>query len=85
MAGLQLGGSDGARGEVFSQWISGQPWWLTVLMLPVWLVLACIGFVLKQLALAALVLAAAAGVAVLVWRLRRRSPSEAAKPRSTTP
>jgi uncharacterized membrane protein YoaK (UPF0700 family) len=85
MAGCQLGGLDGACGEVFSQWISGQPWWLTVLMLPVWLVLACIGFVLKQLALAALILAGAAGVGVLAWRLHRRAPSQAAKPGSKAP
>ncbi len=56
---------------MFSQWISGQPWWLTVLMLPVWIVLACIGFVLKQIGLAVLILAAVVAVGALVWRLRR--------------
>jgi len=54
-------------------------------MLPVWLVLACIGVVLKQLALATLVLVGLAGLAVLAWRLRRRSPPPTAKPGSTPP
>ncbi len=57
---------------MFSQWISGQPWWLTVLMLPVWIVMACIGLALKQIVLAALVLGGLAAVGVLAWRLRRR-------------
>ncbi len=65
---------------MFSQWISGQPWWLTVLMLPVWIVLACIGFVLKQIGLAVLILAAVTAVGVLVWRLRRRSQPPEIKP-----
>jgi uncharacterized membrane protein YoaK (UPF0700 family) len=67
---------------VFSQWISGQPWWLTVLMLPVWIVLACIGFVLKQIGLAVLILAGVFGLGVLAWRLRRRSQSPAIKPQA---
>ncbi len=58
---------------MFSQWISGQPWWLTVLMLPVWIVIACIGLALKQIVMAALVLVGVTAVGVLVWRLRRRS------------
>ncbi len=70
---------------MFSQWISGQPWWLTVLMLPVWIVLACIGFVLKQIGLAALILISVAMVVFVVWRLRRRSQSIAIKPDSTPP
>jgi uncharacterized membrane protein YoaK (UPF0700 family) len=70
-------------GAVFSQWISGQPWWLTVLMLPVWIVLACIGFVLKQIGLAVLILAGVAAVGTLIWRLRRRPQSPAIKPDST--
>jgi len=70
---------------VFSQWISGQPWWLTVLMLPVWIVLACIGFVLKEIGLAALVLATVAAVGALVWRLHRRPQPPGIKPDSTTP
>jgi len=70
---------------VFSQWISGQPWWLTVLMLPVWIVLACIGFVLKQIGLAVLILAAVVAVGALVWRLRRRQPSPAIKPDAPLP
>ncbi len=70
---------------MFSQWISGQPWWLTVLMLPVWIVLACIGFVLKQIGLAVLILAGVAAVGALVWRLRRRSQSPVIKPDSTRP
>jgi uncharacterized membrane protein YoaK (UPF0700 family) len=66
---------------VFSQWISGQPWWLTVLMLPVWIVLACIGFVLKQIGLGVLIVAGVAAVGAMVWRLRRRTPqSPAIKP-----
>jgi len=64
---------------VFSQWISGQPWWLTVLMLPIWIVLACIGFVLKQIGLAVLILAGGAVIAALVWRLRRRPQSSEIK------
>jgi uncharacterized membrane protein YoaK (UPF0700 family) len=70
---------------VFSQWISGQPWWLTVLMLPVWIVLSCIGFVLKQIGLAVLILAAVAAVVALVWRLRRRPQPKTIKPDSTPP
>ncbi len=70
---------------MFSQWISGQPWWLTILMLPVWIVLACIGFVLKQIGLAVLIVAAAAALGALVWRLRRRSQPQAIKPDSTPP
>jgi len=70
---------------VFSQWISGQPWWLTVLMLPVWIVLACIGFVLKQIGLAVLILAVVAFVGVLAWRVRRRLQSSAIKPDTTPP
>ncbi len=70
---------------MFSQWISGQPWWLTILMLPVWIVLACIGFVLKQIVLAALIVAAVAAVGALVWRVRRRSPPPVIEPDSTPP
>jgi len=70
---------------VFSQWISGQPWWLTVLMLPVWIVLACIGFVLKQNVFAVLILAVVVAVGALVWRLRRRPQSAAIKPDTTLP
>jgi uncharacterized membrane protein YoaK (UPF0700 family) len=70
---------------VFSQWISGQPWWLTVLMLPVWIVLACIGFVLKQIGLAVLILAGVAAVGTLLWRVRRRSQPPTIKPDSTLP
>lgn len=70
---------------MFSQWISGQPWWLTVLMLPVWIVLACIGFVLKQIGLAVLILAAVAAIGAGVWRLRRRLQSAAIKPDTTPP
>jgi hypothetical protein len=58
---------------VFSQWIGGQPWWLTVLMLPVWIVLACLGFILKQIVLAALILFGVAALGGWVWRLRRRA------------
>jgi len=63
---------------VFSQWVSGQPWWLTVLMLPVWIILACIGFVLKQIGLAVLIVAGVAALGAAVWRLRRRSPQSPA-------
>jgi hypothetical protein len=54
-------------------------------MLPVWIVLACIGFVLKQIGLAVLILAGVAAVGALVWRLRRRSQSPVIKPDSTRP
>jgi cbb3-type cytochrome oxidase subunit 3 len=54
-------------------------------MLPVWIVLACIGFVLKQIGLAALILISVAMVVFVVWRLRRRSQSIAIKPDSTPP
>ncbi len=70
---------------MFSQWVSRQPWWLTVLMLPVWIVLACLGFVLKQIGLAVLILVGVAAVGALIWRLRRRSQAPAIKPDSTPP
>jgi hypothetical protein len=54
-------------------------------MLPVWIVLACIGFVLKQIGLAALILAAVVAVGVLVWRLRRRAQPPVTEPDSTPP
>jgi hypothetical protein len=65
---------------VFSQWISGQPWWLTVLML-----LACLGFVLKQVGLALLILLGVAAVGALAWRLRRRPQPPVVEPDSTLP
>ncbi len=70
---------------MFSQWISGQPWWLTVLMLPVWIVLACLGFVLKQIGLALLILLGVAAVGALAWRLRRRPQPPVVEPDSTLP
>ncbi len=65
---------------MFSQWISGQPWWLTVLML-----LACLGFVLKQVGLALLILLGVAAVGALAWRLRRRPQPPVVEPDSTLP
>ncbi len=85
MARWKLGGWRGESGAVFSQWISGQPWWLTVLMLPVWIVLACIGFVLKQIGLAVLIVAVVGAAGVLVWRVRRRLQSATIKPDTTLP
>jgi hypothetical protein len=54
-------------------------------MLPVWIVLACIGFVLKQIGLAILILAVVAAIGAGVWRLRRRLQSPAIKPDTTPP
>jgi hypothetical protein len=54
-------------------------------MLPVWIVLACLGFVLKQIGLAVLILVGVAAVGALIWRLRRRSQAPAIKPDSTPP
>ena len=56
---------------MFTQWIDGQPWWVTLLLLPA-LVLAAVATRVVRYALmigAALVVV---GLAVAVWSWRRR-------------
>ena len=58
-------------GSMFSQWIDGQPWWLTLLLLPA-LILAAIVAKLLRDAVIVLGLALVLGVATAVWLWARR-------------
>jgi hypothetical protein len=57
----------------FASWTAGQPWWVTLLLLPAIVLAAVVARVLRDVLLAAL---AAIGLAIAVvlvaWRRRRR-------------
>ena len=56
---------------MFTQWIDGQPWWVTLLLLPA-LVLAAIVTRVVRYALVIGAAMAVVGLAVAAWRWRRR-------------
>ena len=57
-------------GSTFNQWVDGQPWWVTLLLLPALVMAAMLARVLRYAAVAAAV-ALLIGVAA-VWAWRRR-------------
>jgi hypothetical protein len=57
-------------GSMFNQWIDGQPWWMTLLLLPAIVLGAVAVKVVRYLAIAAGVLIIAG--AGLAWTLLRR-------------
>ena len=57
---------------MFTQWIDGQPWWVTLLLLPALVLAAIVERVLHYALVVVLAMAAiAVGVAVWSWRRRR--------------
>ena len=56
---------------MFTQWIDGQPWWVTLLLLPA-LVLAAIATRVVRYALLIGAAVATVALAVAVWSWRRR-------------
>ena len=58
-------------GSMFSQWIDGQPWWLTLLLLPALILAAIVAKLLRDAAIV-LGLALVLGVATAVWIWVRR-------------
>ncbi len=57
-------------GSMFNQWVDGQPWWMTLLLLPA-IVLGAVAVKIARYAMIAVfVLAVLAGV--LAWMLVRR-------------
>ena len=56
---------------MFAQWIDGQPWWVTLLLLPA-LVLAAIATRVVRYALLIGAAVATVALAVAVWSWRRR-------------
>ena len=59
-------------GSMFNQWVDGQPWWMTLLLLPA----IVLGAVALKVARYAVIAVAVMGVAVLAlvsaWTRRRR-------------
>ena len=56
---------------MFTQWTDGQPWWVTLLLLPA-LVLAAVATRMVRYALLVGAAVVVVGVAVAVWSRRRR-------------
>ncbi len=56
---------------MFNQWVDGQPWWLTLLLLPALVMAAVLARVLRYAALT-LAVALVVGVAAAVWSHSRR-------------
>jgi hypothetical protein len=56
----------------FTSWTSGEPWWVTLLLLPALVLAAVLARVLRAVLLAAsLAGVAAIGLAIWAWRRRR--------------
>ena len=59
-------------GAMFSQWVDGQPWWLTLLLLPALILAAVVAKLLRDAIVGlGLALAVAAAAAVWLWARRR--------------
>jgi hypothetical protein len=57
--------------NLFTSWTQGQPWWVTLLLLPAMVLAAVVSRVLRYLVLV-IVIAAALGVGLALWGWRRR-------------
>ncbi len=55
---------------IFTQWVDGQPWWLTLMLLPVVAIVAILARLLRYAAVFAIIALMVGGVAI--WLLARR-------------
>ncbi len=57
-------------GSMFNQWVDGQPWWMTLLLLPAVVLGAIAVKVIRYALIAVVIVAVLAGV--LAWTVTRR-------------